>query len=367
MQDIRALAQRFSPYGDCGEPEPFGDGHINDTYRFTTVDDCGAPLKLVLQRINRAAFPHPEQVMSNMLRVTSYLRQRIAEEGRDPLRETIALTSTIEGQWYALDEVGDVWRAYRFVDDAISYNQTTDPQVFRTAGEAFGQFQRMLGDFDASALYETIPCFHHTPKRIEALLQAVQEDRVGRADEVQQELQFVLAHESFSHTLVDAQARGELPLRVTHNDTKLNNVLIDMKTGRGLCVLDLDTVMPGLSAYDFGDAIRFGANTAVEDEPDLEMVRLSLPMYRAYAQGYLDAVGDTLTDAELLSLPDGARMMTLECGVRFLTDYLNGDVYFRVAYPRHNLVRARNQLTLLRDMDDRFSEMQAIVGERGRA
>ena len=364
MQDIRALAQQFSPYGDCGEPELFGDGHINDTYRFTTVDDHGAPVKLVLQRINRAAFPRPDQVMSNMLRVTSYLRQRIAEEGRDPLRETIALVSTIEGRWFVLDEMGDVWRAYRFVDDAISYNQTTDPHVFRMAGEAFGQFQRMLGSFDASALYETIPNFHHTPKRIEALLRAVQEDRAGRAAEVQQELQFVLAHEAFSHVLVDAQARGELPLRVTHNDTKLNNVLIDAKTGRGLCVIDLDTVMPGLSAYDFGDAIRFGANTAVEDEPDLELVRLSLPMYRAYAEGYLDAVGDTLTEAELRSLPDGARMMTLECGVRFLTDYLNGDVYFRVAYPKHNLVRARSQLTLLRDMDERFSQMQAIVAER---
>ncbi len=357
---LLALASRFAPGGVCEAPVPYGEGHINDTYLFSTRED-GHTLRLTLQRVNRTAFPRPDEVMENTMRVTDHLRRRIAREGGDPDRETLTLRHTPESEWFVLDDYGDLWRSCLFVEDALTYNQTDEPSVFRAAGEAFGRFQRLLEDFDATLLHETIVDFHHTPKRFAAFRRAIQEDRAGRLASVAPEVEYALSQEGFASALIDARAEGALPLRVTHNDTKLNNVLIDRATRRGLCVIDLDTVMPGLSAYDFGDAIRFGANTAAEDERDLTKVRFSLPMYNAYAEGYLSQVGPALTEAELRSLPVGAKMMTLECGTRFLTDYLAGDTYFKIAYPEHNLVRARNQFALLRDMDAHWDEMQHVI------
>lgn len=352
-----ALAERFSPEGVDGAPLPFGGGHINDTYLYRRMD--GSPY--VLQRISRAAFPHPEEVMENMYRVTEHLRGRIARSGGDAERETLRLLRASDGGFFTTDSLGGIWRSFSFISNSMSFERTDDADVLKEAGRAFGRFLRMLEDFDAASLHETIPRFHDTPDRFRALEEAAARDAAGRAAEVRDLLDELLSLKPFASTLTGALARGELRLRVTHNDTKLNNVLFDEKTHRAVCVIDLDTVMPGLAAYDFGDAIRSGASTADEDEPDLSRVRLSLPLYRAYTEGYLGEVGGVLTEAELLSLPIGARMMTLETAVRFFTDYLNGDTYYKTAYPGHNLVRARAQLALYHDMTRNAGEMEACV------
>lgn len=356
---VKALAAQFVPSGIDGEPEPYGGGHINDTYLFRLSESDGA--QYILQRINKNAFPKPDQVMENMLRVTDYLREQIALRGGDPTRETLRLLKTRDDQFFAVDDNGDYWRAYSFISNSVSFDRSEDEDIFRESGKAFGRFLSMLDGFDAASLHETIVRFHDTPNRYAAFHQAIEENRAGRADGVQQEISACLGYEGFASTLVDGLARGRLPLRVTHNDTKLNNVLIDADTRKAVCVIDLDTVMPGLSAYDFGDAIRYGASTAAEDEQDLTKVHFSLPLYRAFAQGYLGEVAGNMTADEVDSLPAGAKMMTLESAVRFLTDYLNGDVYFKTAYPEHNLVRSRTQIKLLAEMDEHWDEMLAVV------
>lgn len=359
VEEVRELAAKFAPEGKVGTPEPFGGGHINDTYLFCRECECGA--QYVLQRINKMAFPDPEAVMDNMLRVTEYLRQKIIARGGDPVRETLKLLKTTDGQFFAIDRNGDYWRSYSFVADSVSYDRCEDEHIFCESGHAFGRFLSMLDGFDAASLHETIVQFHDTPKRFRDFHAAVENDKAGRADGVRDLIALALSYEPFADTLTSALARGDLPLRVTHNDTKLNNVLIDENTGRAVCVIDLDTVMPGLCAYDFGDAIRYGASTAAEDEPDLSKVHLSMPLYRAYAQGYLSEVGDVLTMREVDSLPVGAKMMALEIAIRFLGDYLNGDIYFKTDYPEHNLVRARAQFQLLSEMDEHWDEMLACV------
>ena len=361
VEEVRALAAQFAPEGNVGEPRPFGGGHINDTYLFCRED--GTCCQYVLQRINKNAFPNPEQVMDNMLRVTEYLRDRIIERGGDPVRETLKLLKTTEGKFFAIDRNDDYWRSYSFVADSVSYDRSDDENIFRESGHAFGRFLSMLDGFDAASLHETIVRFHDTPKRFRDFHAAVEKDACGRAAGVRDLIEKALSYEAFGATLTDALKRGDLPLRVTHNDTKLNNVLIDEKTGHAVCVIDLDTVMPGLCAYDFGDAIRYGASTAAEDEKDLSLVHLSMPLYRAYAEGYLGEVCGTLTKEEVDSLPVGAKMMTLENGIRFLGDYLNGDVYFKIDYPEHNLVRARTQFKLLQEMDAHWDEMLLCVRE----
>ncbi len=361
LAEVRALAMQFAPEGLVGSLEPFGGGHINDTYLFCRESEHGA--QYVLQRINKNAFPHPEEVMENMLRVTDYLRERITERGGDPVRETLRLLKTRDGGFFVIDRNGDYWRSYSFVADSVSYDRSDDLHIFAESGHAFGRFLSMLDEFDASSLHETIERFHDTPNRFRAFRAAVQNDVCGRAAGVKDLIDLAMSYEGFAGTLTGALKRGELPLRVTHNDTKLNNVLIDSHTGKAVCVIDLDTVMPGLCAYDFGDAIRYGASTAAEDEPDLSKVHFSMPLYRAYAQGYLSEVRHKLTMREVDSLPVGAKMMTLETAIRFLGDYLNGDVYFKTAYPEHNLVRARTQFQLLREMDDHWDEMLSCVRE----
>lgn len=360
-RDVALLAARFAPGGIAEAPRPFGGGHINDTYRFTPAGDTPC----VLQRINRNAFPHPDEVMDNMYRVTEHLRARIARAGGDPARETLCLLKTVDGALFATDPCGDVWRCYRFVDRSISYEHTADPDVFRETGRAFGRFLCMLEDFDAATLHETIVRFHDMPGRFRDFHRAVENNLAGRANRVRDLIDRLMPYEPFAQTLAVALQNGELPLRVTHNDAKMANVLVDEQTRRALCVIDLDTVMPGLCANDFGDAIRTGASTAAEDERDLSRVSLSLPMYRAFAEGYLGEAADRLSENELRSLPVGAKMMTLETAIRFLGDYLNGDIYYKTAYPEHNLVRAKTQLTLLTDMDAHWDEMLRIVLELG--
>ena len=363
QEALSEILEQFSLAGSVTSVRPYGNGHINDT--FLAVTDA-KPEGYILQRVTSAVFPHPAEVMENVHCITGFLRQKLTACGHDATRETLTLLPLRDGSGvFVTDEDGSCWRVYLNITDTVSYDLPESEDIFCQSGHAFGAFQMQLADFPAAELYETIPHFHDTPRRVEALRTAVKENRADRVSEIGAEIGFALDRAAKAATLVNMIDTGELPLRVTHNDTKLNNVLIDKATGRGLCVIDLDTVMPGLCAYDFGDAIRFGANTALEDEQDLTKVHFSLPMFRAFSEGFLAEAGRALTPAEIRTLPLGAWMMTFECGIRFLTDYLNGDVYFKVAYPEHNLVRARNQFALLRDMEAHASDMDAIMVELG--
>lgn len=349
---IKRIATRFALEGEFLSAHPYGNGHINDTLRVQTTAN-----HYLLQRISSAVFPHPDQVMENIEHIITFLKEKIIARGGDPMRETLTLVPLKSGGTYYMDDNDDAWRMYHFVSDTLSYDLPENPEIFREAAAAFGGFQLLLDDYPADTLYETIPHFHDTPARVQQLKDAIARDVIGRAKNVQTEIDFVLHREPFTHILVDQLADGKVPLRVTHNDTKLNNVLLDAATKQGICVIDLDTVMPGLCAYDFGDAIRFGGNTALEDEKDLSKVTLSLSMFAAYAEGYLEKAALILNDAEVDSLALGSKMMTLECGMRFLADYINGDTYFHTAYPDHNLVRARNQFRLVEHMEAHMDEM----------
>jgi len=347
-----SVLSRFALSGEPVTCEPYGSGHINGTY--LVVCDNGA--RYILQQINTNVFRQPIPLMRNIDLVTAYLRDRVS----DP-RGVLRLVSAQNGMRY-VDENGEYWRVYDLVPNSICY-QTADEALFYESAVAFGRFQNQLADFPAEQLTETIPHFHDTPARYAALVRAVEENASGRRDSVLREIDFALGFEPFTHTLSNMQSSGELPLRVTHNDTKINNVLFDAETKKALCIIDLDTVMPGLSVNDFGDAIRFGASTAAEDERDLERVHFDLGLYETYARGYLSTCGESLTKAEIAMLPVGAKMMTLECGMRFLADHIAGDVYFHVSRENQNLDRARTQFQLLREMDEHWGEMRRIVDQ----
>lgn len=335
--------------------EPYGNGHINDTFLVV----CGA--RYILQRMNHIVFPHPDEVMENILGVTEHLRKKAEARDGDVARASLVVIPTKGGEPFFCDSIGSFWRLYEFCERTITREVIEDPQDFYTCAEAFGQFQRDLADYPAEKLHETIVNFHNTPKRYEKLFSAIEKDVCGRASEVADEIAFATARAEFAKTLELAHEAGELPLRVTHNDTKLNNILFDQTTGAPVCVIDLDTVMPGYSVTDFGDSIRFGANTAVEDETDLSKVSLDISLFELYVKGFLKGCDGQLTAKELELLPEGAMMMTLECGVRFLTDYLEGDVYFRTHREKHNLDRARNQFALVADMEKKLPEMRRII------
>lgn len=330
----------------------YGSGHINQTY---LVVDANAR-EYILQKINTKVFAQPQKLMENIQAVTSHL----AKSATHP-RNVLQLVPSATGKKWLQTEEGGWWRMYDFVSDSLCLNAADTPEIFKQSAIAFGTFQRQLADFDAASLTETIPNFHNTPVRYMTFKQAIKQDAFGRAAEVQREIEFALQREEYAATLVRLQGQGALPLRVTHNDTKLNNVLFDRWSRKALCVIDLDTVMPGLAANDFGDSIRFGASTAAEDEQDLSRVSFSLSLYTAYAEGYLQACKASLTQAEKEHLHDGAIMMTLECGVRFLTDYLNGDVYFATHRLGHNLDRCRTQFKLVQEMENNREKMQSIV------
>ncbi|MBE6546298.1 MAG: aminoglycoside phosphotransferase family protein [Ruminococcaceae bacterium] len=334
---------------------PYGSGHINDT--FLVVTDK----RYILQRMNTTVFPHPEEMMENIHGVTGHIRQKAVKRGEDTSRVTLTVVPTKDGACCFEDSIGSWWRVYEFVEGTVARDVVESAEDFTICAEAFGKFQQDLADYPAEKLHETIVNFHNTPWRFENLKKAVEKDVCGRRAEVEQEISFAMEREGFARMLEEAHAAGSLPLRVTHNDTKLNNILFDATTGAAVCVIDLDTVMPGYSVNDFGDSIRFGANTAVEDETDLSKVSLDLALFEAYAKGFLKGCGGRLTDTELELLPVGAMMMTFECGMRFLTDYLEGDTYFKIHRPKHNLDRCRNQFALVADMERKLPEMQAII------
>ncbi len=350
----REILQHFKLEGGTVDVTPHGSGHINHTFLATTDGDK----RYILQRINTDIFHDTDGLMENIVNVTSYLRERIIQAGGNPERETMTVIPTKDGKYYYTDTDGSNWRVYLLIEHIISLDQAQNTEEFYASGLAFGRFQAQLADYPAKTLHETIPDFHNTPKRYQAFEQAVAEDVCHRAESVAQEIAFIRARKEEISVLTDLLQKGELPLRITHNDTKLNNILLDADTHEAVCIVDLDTIMPGLCAYDFGDAIRFGANTAAEDEPDIDKVSLSMELYQAYAKGYMEGCGGRLTPKEIETLPMGAKTITLEQGIRFLTDYLQGDTYYHTEREGQNLDRCRTQLALVADMERKWEQMQ---------
>ena len=353
---LKEAAAAFATDGEAVSCQRYGSGHINDTFRLICEKH-----PYILQRMNTDIFQDPVSLMRNIEGVTTFLRQEVMKNNGDPDRETLNLIRTREGAPYYVDSRGNYWRMYLFIEGATCYNLVEKPEDFYQSGKAFGHFQRLLAHYPARELAETIPGFHDTPGRFRAFRKAVEEDVCGRASEVQNEIQFVMDREQDMGLAMDMLAKGELPLRVTHNDTKLNNVLFDKASGNAICVIDLDTVMPGFAAHDFGDAIRFGASTAAEDEKDLNKVSCDMTLFEAYFNGFMAGCRGSLTDKEVEALPMGAKIMTFECGMRFLTDYLQGDTYFKIHYPEQNLDRTRTQLKLVKDMEEKWDIMARIV------
>ena len=353
--DVLSVAARFCTDGNVISASPFGEGHINGTYLVRT--DAGK--KYTLQSINTAVFKDPCAVMNNISLVLAHLKKKITEACGDPDRECLTVVKTDDGKDLLLAADGAYYRMYGFIEGNV-YQTVEKPEHFYCAAKAFGNFQKQLSDFPAELLVETIPHFHDTPRRLENLEKAIREDKCGRVQEVQDEIAFARAHRDACRLVVDAIAAGEIPLRVTHNDTKFNNVLLDDE-GRGFCVIDLDTVMPGSMLYDFGDAIRSGATYAAEDEHDLARVTVDFELFEAYTKGYLEALGDSIKPKELELLAFSGVLLTLECGMRFLTDYLEGDVYFKTHYDKQNLYRTRSQFALAADMEKKLDALNAIV------
>lgn len=334
---------------------PYGNGHINDTYLRE-----GNP-GYILQRINTNVFKDPNSVMENIVNVTEYLRAEIVKNGGDPERETMNVIKTKLGKNCYMADSSNYFRMYKFVSNSVSFDTAEDLSLLFEAGKSFGKFQRMLDGFDAGLLHETIVDFHNTPKRIEQLEAAIKKNYENRAERVSAELDAAKRYSKYASLITDAMADGSVPSRVTHNDTKLNNVLFDKDTHKGICVIDLDTVMPGSILYDFGDALRFGASSGAEDETDLSKIYFDLEKYKSFSEGFLGEVGECLTKREIELLPESVIIMTYECGIRFLADYLNGDVYFKIHRENHNLDRARTQLKLVADMETKLDEMHSIA------
>ncbi len=365
-ESVLRAARRFTEDGGVLDAAPYGDGHINDTFLVSLTRQNDGADRFILQRINLNVFKAPLNLMENIANVTGFMRNE-GGEARD--RGTLTLIPAQDGLVYYIDPDENFWRAYVFITDAKTYSVVRSEKDMYAAGKAFGRFQYRLSGFDASTLHGTIPGFRDTQKRFDAFMKSVSEDSMRRAAGASQEIAFFIDRKRYASMLAKKFAEGLLPLRVTHNDTKLNNVMIDDATGEGVCVIDLDTVMPGLCAYDFGDAVRFGTNPAAEDERDLSKVWMEMEYFIAFAKGFLGSSGHALTSGEVGSLVLGAITMTFECGLRFLTDYLSGDTYFRTQRPAQNLDRARTQIALVKDMEKKEEEMCnaviAIAGEAG--
>lgn len=355
------IVTRFDFDGEFTGAYRYGSGHINDTY--LCCFDCanGDKKRYILQRINHHVFSQPDKLMQNIEGITTHLRNKILTSGGDPERETLNIVRAKDGKSYHRTEEDQYWRVYKFIENAHTYDIVENPEHFYNAGKAFGCFQYHLSDFSAENLFETIPNFHNTKKRYADLTEAIEKDEFDRVKEVVEEIEFAKRYESETSILVDLLKNGEIPLRVTHNDTKFNNVMIDDKTGEGICVIDLDTVMSGSSLYDYGDSIRFGTNPAAEDEKDLSKVRMDLSLFEYFTHGFLDAARSFLKPVEFEYMPFSAKIMTYECGIRFLTDYLNGDVYFKTHREGQNLDRTRTQFKLVREMESKHDEMKQII------
>jgi Ser/Thr protein kinase RdoA (MazF antagonist) len=354
-QNLGAAARQFEIDGEFFGARPYGSGHINDTYR-VVFHRGGAPFNYILQRINHSVFKHPAALMENIQRVTSHLAARVADQP-DWKRRVLRLIPARDGRAWHVDADGNHWRAYRFIPKARTYDAVESPEQAFQAARAFGRFQEMLAGLPAPRLHDTIPDFHHTPKRFDALQQAITADAAGRAILAKPEIEFALAHQSITPVLLDAS----LPERVTHNDTKFNNVMLDDSTGEGICVIDLDTVMPGLAPYDFGDMVRTATSPAEEDEQDLSRVTMQFPMFEALVRGYFSSAGGFLTKTEKQLLAFSGKLITFEIGIRFLTDFLAGDTYFKVHREGHNLDRCQTQFKLVESIEQQEEKMNRLV------
>jgi len=363
VANLNELLNAFNFEGKLANINRINDGHINDTYVFDFTDNKKNHKKYLVQELNVNVFRKPVDLMNNIIGVTHHLKEKVTEYGGDPERECLYLYPAKDGKTYFVDTEGRFWRCFNYVYNAHSVQNAQTPEIFAEAARAFGKFQHYLSDYPIDSLVETIPNFHNTSSRLADFKQAVNDNKSYRADYCRKEIDFILAREKDCGVLVKMIDEGKLPLRVTHNDTKLNNVMFDDETNKAICIVDLDTVMPGLSLYDFGDSIRFGASTAAEDETDLDKVHFDIDYFRAYADGFISTAGKSLTRNEILYLPFSSKLMTLECGMRFLGDYINGDVYFKTDYAEHNLIRARTQLKLVGEMEEAMPEMEKIISE----
>lgn len=346
MTTLKPIVSLFCIEGEITLIKPYGEGLINSTSLVSTTKR-----RYILQRINTNVFKKPDELMNNICAVTEYLHAHGIE--------TLEVVHTKGGKTFLEGEI--CYRMYTFIEGTVTYQRVPDTDAFYHFGEAFGEFQKNLSEFDASRLTETIEHFHDTPKRFEAFQEALKADKFNRAKDCQAEIAFLLDHANTYSKLVDGLKDGSVPLRVTHNDTKINNILMDAVTGKGRAVVDLDTVMPGAMAYDFGDSIRSGANTASEDEKDVSRIHFDMGLFKAYAEGFCSAVKESITQKEKELLAYGAYLITVECGMRFLTDYLLGDTYFKIKYEGHNLVRAKSQIQLASEIEIKLPEMDEIV------
>jgi len=362
QSEVEQILKNFNIEGEVVDISYFSNGLINTSCKITTVEQ-GETKQYVLQKINKNVFKKPEEVMENISNVTKYIRNKLKSNNKPTSRAVLKFYKSNNGKYFTLDNKNDYWRLYKYIDKSVAYNQSDDLLIMQKTGEAFGDFQKLLSDYPAQDLNIIIPHFHNTVNRYNNLREAIHNDDAKRKKLVEDEIHAYLSVEDIATKMYKMQKSGDLKLRVTHNDTKCNNVLFDEETNEPLCVIDLDTVMPGLIGFDFGDALRYGANTASEDETDLEKVSLDIDKFEAFTKGFISKTAPILTQKEVETLPLGAITMTLECGARFLTDYLNGDVYFKTLYPDHNLDRARCQLKLGLDMINKLDKMQAIVNK----
>lgn len=361
--NFQELVRNFCFEGRFLEAEPFGCGHIHDTYAVTFRVGKKRMQRYILQCINTNIFTKPKEVMENIAKVTAHLRTVIQARGGDPIRETITLILTQNGDLSYQDTDGSIWRGMILIEGARTYQTVTDPAIYTQAARAFGRFQRQLADFTSEDLHVTIPNFHNTPRRLENFQRAIDEGIANRLELARGEVNFLLDRKGEVRRLVDLQEQGLIPQRVTHNDTKLDNVLIDDHTQQAICVIDLDTVMPGLALYDFGDSVRSATNPAAEDEPDLTQVQFNFSVFRLLVQGYLAEMGSLLTQAELNNLAFAGWLITYEQALRFLGDYLNGDTYYKITRPSQNLDRARTQIKLIEGMETQYEAMERAVRE----
>lgn len=365
--ELAAVTTAFGLFGRLRDGTPYGSGHINDTFALT-MDQAGTPVRYILQRINHNIFRDVPALMENIQRVTAHATRRAAEGGGpDVARRALTLVAACDGRAYHRDPAGGWWRCYLFIEHARTHDIIEHPRQATEAARAFGEFQKLLVDLPGVRLHETIPDFHHTRRRFENLQKAIFADAHGRVREVADEIEFARQHEPMVDRLLDLQRQGSIPERITHNDTKLNNVMMDDASHAGICVIDLDTVMPGLALYDFGDMVRSATNSAAEDERDIAKIHSRLPIFEALVEGYLSSARPFLNDTEIAHLAFSGRLITFEIGLRFLTDYLEGDVYFKTKRPGQNLDRARNQFALVRSMEAQADAMEAIVHKHANA
>lgn len=358
--DFKKLLSNFDINGEFISCEPYGSGLINRTY-VAVYSVNGKRKRFIVQRINTNLFKNVDGLMNNIKLVTEFNRNEIIKRGGDPDRESLTLVYTKNGAAYYRTEEGDCYRVYVFIEDAKGYDVVEKPEHFYQSAVAFGKFAQLLDRFDSTQLFEVLPNFHNTVKRFDNLKKSLAADKFNRAADVKAEIDFALKHENIVGNIVNLLESGKMPSRVTHNDTKLNNVLIDTRTDKAVCVIDLDTMMPGSICYDFGDSIRFGCNPCLEDTPETEKVIFSTPLFEEYARGYLSVFGDAITEIEKKNLTMGAILMTYECGIRFLTDYLDGDVYFRLSRERQNIDRTRTQFKLVADMESQYDKLNSII------